>query len=153
MTFRDLIFFFFFYIYTNKKTMSVSLAANRLFYALLSYSADDIRCWNNYQRFAMGSLYWNRSMESFKKCKKHVIFSPFWLRNHTVGSCAYMRTTTKTTCLATIQYHVLWITIRDAQRQNSPIILTSLQQDFCRNSLNFDKMVDLHFLKICDTWA
>ena len=101
-------------IYTHKITTSVCLSANRHFYALLSCPADYKRLWEMYQACLLGSSYRNPSTGSFKKCKKHPIFSPFLTRNHTAGSCAYMRTTTKTPRPATAPSRAA---VRDAHRQ------------------------------------
>ena len=52
-----------------------------------------------------------------KSAKKPLIFSPFLHRNHTAGSCAYMRTTRKTLHLATALYYALQVAIWESHRQ------------------------------------
>ncbi len=51
-----------------------------------------------------------------KSAKKPSFLEPFLPRNHTTGSCAYMRTTTKTPRLGQTQYHAPWVALlRDAR--------------------------------------
>ena len=88
-------------IYANK---CVCLLADRRFCALLPDPADYIQCKVNYWEWTMAAWYWNPSTGCFKKCPKHLIFR---LRNHTAGSCAYMRTTTITPHLSTSLYHYI----------------------------------------------
>ena len=56
-----------------------------------------------------------QSTGCFKKCKKLSFLAPFLPRNHTAGSCSYMRTTTITLRLATTQSHPPRVVIQDAR--------------------------------------
>ncbi len=86
-------------------TVWPAVTGNRLFYAFLSYPADYIQYEWKYWGCATGTFHWNLSIASFKKCNKHIICSSFWPINHMEGSCAYIRTTTISAHLATIQHH------------------------------------------------
>ncbi len=72
-----------------------------------------------------------RCSQGQKECKKLLFLEPFLPRNHTAGSCEYMRTTTITPRLATTQYHALRVAIWDARTLTGTACHTTTRKVGC----------------------